>query len=228
MSTTDRVLIVSAFAPELAPLKLWLAGRAAWKFRTKIHALPVGIGAIDAATGAAMAITRTAPRAVLFIGTAGSYGPRPAIGDVAIAARIRLVSTAAVRGQGYLPKPMPAIEASSTTLRRELLLSAGLSGEGVDVAAPLGITTAVRLAALIAKTTHTAVENLEVFGVARAATRARVPFGAILGITNRVGPKAHAEWMEHQATAAASACAVAAAWIEDRFARGTGARHPRG
>ena len=219
MSTPDRVLIVSAFAPELAPLKRWLGGRAARKFRARIHTVPVGIGAIDAAAGTAMAIARTSPRVVLFVGTAGSYGPRPAIGEVAIAARIRLVSTAAVRAQAYLPKPMPAIEASHPSLRRELLLSAGLIGEGVDVAAPLGITTSTGLAVLIAKTTHAAVENLEVFGVARAATHARVPFGAILGITNRVGPKAHVQWLEHEASASSRACAVVAAWLEDRFDR---------
>ena len=213
------ILVVSAFAPELAPLKRWLAGPAGRGFKSIVHLIPVGIGAIDAAVGAAEAVAQTAPDVVLFVGTGGSYGSRPAIGDVAIAARIRLVSTAALRAQGYLPKPMHVLDATDAPLRRELLLSAGGLGCVTDVATPLGITTAPPLVELVAGKTRADVENLEVFGVARAVSRARLPFGALLGITNRVGPRAHAEWLEHQEKATASACAVAASWLEARFGR---------
>lgn len=211
------ILVVSAFAPELAPLKRWLAGPAGRRYKSIVHAIPVGIGAVDAAAGAAEAIAQVAPDVVLFVGTAGSYGARPAIGDVAIAARIRLVSTAALRAQGYLPKPMHVLDATDAPLRRELLLSAGGLGHVTDVATPLAITTAPRLLNLVAGRTRADVENLEVFGVARAVARAQLPFGALLGIANRVGPKAHVEWLAHRETATASACAVAASWIEGRF-----------
>lgn len=217
MSRSASILIVSAFAPELAPLKRWLAGPAGRRLKPIVHAIPAGIGAIDAAVGTAEAIAQVSPDVVLFVGTGGSYGPRPAVGDVAIAARIRLVSTAALREQGFLPKPMHVLDATDASLRRELLLSAGGIGLVTDVATPLGITTAPPLVALVAGRTNAAVENLEVFGVARAVSRARLPFGALLGITNRVGPNAHRQWVDHQAAATAAACAVAASWLEARF-----------
>jgi len=227
VSRKPSVLIVSAFAPELAPLARWLAGPSGRRFKTIVHAVPVGIGAIDAGVGAAAAIAQITPDVVLFVGTGGSYGRRPAIGDVAIAARIRLVSTAALRAQGYLPKPMHVLDATDAPLRRELLLSAGGRGCVTDVATPLSITTAPPLVELVAGKTRADVENLEVFGVARAVSRARLPFGALLGITNRVGPQAHREWVAHQAQATAAACAVAASWLEGRFAGVRPARRTR-
>src|SRR6185436_6947309 len=120
------------------------------RFKSIVHPIPAGIGAIDAAVGAAEAIVHTAPDVVLFVGTGGSYGSLPAIGDVAIAARIRLVSTAALRAQGYLPKPMHVLDATDPSLRRELLLSAGGLGCVTDVATPLSITTAPPLVELVA------------------------------------------------------------------------------
>ncbi len=217
-SAKGSVLIVSAFAPELAPLVAWLRGRRAKA--SGVRCASVGIGLVDAAAGAAAAIARVGPRAVLFVGTAGSYGARPTIGQVAVARRIHLASTAVVRGQGYLPAPMQRTVLADGPLRRALLRAGPPSAATADVATPLAITSARRLGSALAAAHSATVENLEAFAVARAAERAGLPFAAVLGIANRVGPEAHREWVRHQVRATEAACAVVAAWLEGLSTRG--------
>ena len=43
------------------------------------------------------------------------------------------------------------------------------------------------------------VEHMESWSVAAAAEAAGVPFVALLGITNEVGPEAHAQWLANRA-----------------------------
>ena len=211
------MLIVSAFAPELAPLEAWLRVRRARA--SGVRCASVGVGLVDAAAGAAAAIARVRPRAVLFVGTAGSYGAHPAIGQVAVARRIHLASTAVVRGQGYLPAPMPRTVMADGPLRRALLRAGKPNATEAEIATTLAITKARRLGSALAAAHSVTVENLEVFAVARAAVRAGLPFAAVLGIANRVGPAAHREWLRHQAGATEAACAVVAAWLEGRGTR---------
>ncbi|HEY4183982.1 MAG TPA: hypothetical protein VGP07_02895 [Polyangia bacterium] len=212
-SRTREILIVSAFAPELAPLARWLEGDGRALSR-RLACLPVGIGLVDAAAGAAEAMARVHPELVIFIGTAGSYGGGPAIGEVAIARRLRLVSTAVLRKQGYLPGPMRQMTTADRALQGELLRAGRPNARAADVATPLAITRTRGLAARIASAASATVENLEAFAVARAAERGSARFAAILGIANQVGPAAHRQWVAHQAQATAAACAVASTWLE--------------
>jgi len=205
------VLIVSAFAPELAPLVAWLNEPARRALRARVACVPAGIGAIEAAAGAAAAIAERRPRVVLFVGTAGSYGATPAIGSVAVARRICLAPTAVLRGEAYLPGPMTREVSADAPLRR------ALRGSGkthvADVATTIGITRGRALAARIATATGCTVENLEAFAVACAAGRAGTPFAAVLGVSNRVGPTAHREWLTHAAQATRAACSVIERWL---------------
>jgi len=73
------------------------------------------------------------------------------------------------------------------------------------VACPLAITRTAALARRIAAT-GAALENLEAFAVARAAAAARLPFAAVLGVSNIVGPRAHAEWRANHLAASRAAC----------------------
>lgn len=213
------VLIVSAFAPELGPLSAWLRDEERESNLSSPICSPVGIGLVDAAAGAAAEIERTRPRAVLFVGTAGSYGRQPAIGQAVVARRVHLASTAVVRGQGYLPAPMRRVVTADAGLRRALLRAGRSNAAAADVASSLAITRSLRLAGQLAIAHSTAVENLEAFAVATAARRAGVRFGAVLGIANHVGPQAHREWSKHQARATAAACAVVIAWLAETSAR---------
>src|SRR3954470_21533270 len=112
-------LVLSAWEPEIAPLR-----RLARAFdRERLALATVGVGAVDAAIGAAAAIAAARPARVIFIGTAWAY-PRGratgAIGAVAIAGELALVSTAALRGDGYLPEPLATRAPTAGTLRAAL------------------------------------------------------------------------------------------------------------
>lgn len=207
--------MLSAFEPELAPLRAALA-RAVFS-PAAVRCAPAGIGAVDAAIGAAREIAARRPRLVLFVGTAGGYGAGAGarIGAVVVGQRIVLASTASARGDGYLPAPMSATVDTDPAVRQALLRSSGQSPLLLgDVATPLAITSAARLGQLLARTTGAAVENLEAFAVARAAALAGIPCGAVLGVSNQVGPGAHAQWLRHQALATRAACRV----VEDYLA----------
>src|SRR6185295_1351675 len=78
------------------------------------------------------------------------------------------------------------------------------------VACPVAITRSAALGRQIARRTGTFLENLEAFAVARAARAAKVPFAAVLGVANRVGPEGHREWRAHHQAASRAACAVIA------------------
>jgi purine-nucleoside phosphorylase len=206
-------LVLSAFEPELAPLRPLVRGV------RQVTLSPVGIGAVDAAIGAARAIARARPRRVIFVGTAGVYpgGRRrdaASIGDVVVPAALHCVSTAALRELGYLPQPQVVRATPSPALRRALAPSAATDEQ--VVACPLAITRSAALARRIVASTGASVENLEAFAVARAAETAGVEFAAVLGIANQVGPSAHREWLAHHRQASAAAAQVIAAYFSRR------------
>jgi purine-nucleoside phosphorylase len=217
----DRVLILSAWEPEIAALRRSLARASARAVARATICRAVGVGAVDAGIGAARAIAEMAPARVLFIGTAGSY-PDVAlawpVGAVVLPETFVLPSTAALRGDGYTPAPMVLRESAAPALWAELRRAAPEVGPCGVATSPLAITQTTALARRIARATGAVVENLEVFSVARAATILAVPMIAVLGIANRVGPHAHAEWRRHHLAASKAACAVAWAWLRDRGA----------
>jgi futalosine hydrolase len=205
-----KTLVVSAWGPEIAPLRRVARGR-----REGLVLRPVGVGPVEAAVGAAAALAAHRPERVIFVGTAGVYpnGRRTApLASVAIADQLSLISTAAVRGDGYLPEILPAREASAKALRAAL--RAGDPAVALaHVACPLAITRSAALARRIVRATGAVLENLEAFAVARAARAAKVPFAAVLGVANRVGPEGHQEWRAHHHAASRAACAVVGNWF---------------
>jgi nucleoside phosphorylase len=208
-----RTLVVSAFEPEIAPLRPLLADR------RDVQADPVGIGAIDAAVGAARAIAAARASRVIFVGTAGIYPhgtlTAAAIGAAAIAGELNSVSTAALRGDGYLPELVVVRARSSETL--VAALAAGGRGRvrhPLGVACPMAITRSAKLARQIAGATGATLENLEAFAVCRAADAAGIPFAAVLGVANRVGPAGHREWLEHHRAASRAACRLVARFLK--------------
>lgn len=218
------ILVLSAFDPELAPLR---AAQKRGDLPRSVWCTPAGIGAIDAAVGACTAITALGPAGVLFIGTAGSYGDTVPLGGVAIARKVTLASTAVARGDGYVPAPMTMRGTTDAALRQGLFRSGPRATTFVaDVAAPLAITKRAALGARLATATGATVENLEVFAVARAAALLDVPFCAVLGIANRVGPRAHAEWLAHQAGATQAASAVILEFLRGRTRTTTSRQKP--
>jgi nucleoside phosphorylase len=211
-----RTLVVSAFEPEVEPLRRLVRGARG------VELGPVGIGAIDAAVGAAQAIAAARPERVIFVGTAGIYGQgrpaRAAIRTAVVASELFCASSAVLRGDGYLPGPM-VLRVETSRRLRPLLAACASDGNGhgrepLPVASPLAITRSAALGRRIAAATGAAVENLETFAVARAAEAAGVEFGAVLGIANRVGPTGHEEWLRNQREASRVACELVARFLD--------------
>jgi nucleoside phosphorylase len=82
------------------------------------------------------------------------------------------------------------------------------------VACPMAITRSEAMGLRIAAATGASLENLETFSVARAAKAAGVPFGAVLGIANRVAPIGHEQWLRHHREASRAACDLVARFLE--------------
>jgi futalosine hydrolase len=209
-------LVLAAWEPEIAPLRR--LARACDPARLALAT--VGVGAVDAAIGAITAIAAALPAQVIFLGTAGAY-PRgratAALGTVAVASELRLVSTAAQRGDGYLPEPLATSAPTSARLGTAVAASARgrQSVPMLAVACPIAVTRSATLGRHLAHATGAALENLEAFAVARAAAAAGVDaVTAVLGISNRVGPRGHQEWRAHHLAASRAACRLVWSFLD--------------
>jgi nucleoside phosphorylase len=145
----------------------------------------LGVGMLAAGIATAELLARGAGALVL-VGTAGAYPGGPAIGTVVTARRVGLGSAGATAGLGYVPLAPEPIE---------LTAAAGLPA--YDVLCLTAITTDPALAARLGGDWQ--IEHMEAFGVALACARAGVPLTVVLGVTNAVGPDAHAQWRANRA-----------------------------
>lgn len=149
----------------------------------------VGVGPVVAAASAARFLERDRPDRVVLIGTAGAYPGGPCIGQAVSASWVALSWGVAAMGLGYTPRPPEPVSCDSA-------MAATLELSEHAVLTVGAITTDRTLARRIAD--GYTVEHLEAFGVAWACYQAGVPFAAVLGITNDVGPDAHVQWLTHR------------------------------
>ncbi len=156
----------------------------------------VGVGPIMAAVRAATLIAQQRPTGVVLVGTAGAYAGGPSIGTAIASTRLGLSYGVAALGLGYVPRAPPPVPGDSQMLAR-------LDLPGHAVLTVGAITTDPALAGRLSEAWT--VEHLEAFGVAWACHQAGVPFVAVLGITNDVGPEAHVQWLTHRDHAQAAA-----------------------
>jgi purine-nucleoside phosphorylase len=161
---------------------------------------PLGVGHTVAAARMATLLAESRPSAVVMLGTAGSYQGGPEVGTAVAARRVGLSLGVAVMGLGYVPRP-PVPCACDTRLLDRLDLPA------VDVLSVGAVTTDEVLASRLSDGWQ--IEQMEAYGAAHACAQAGVPFVGIFGISNRVGPEAHVEWMEHRGEAREQARAAA-------------------
>lgn len=146
----------------------------------------VGVGPVVAAARAAAILVQRKPDFVVMVGTAGSYAGGPPVGIAVAASRVALSYGVAAMGLGYVPRPPAPVACDEGLLRR-------LDVPRHAVLTTGAITTDVDLASRIAD--DYTVEHLEAFGVAVACQQQGVPFVAVLGISNTVGPDAHTQWL---------------------------------
>lgn len=200
----DKLLVLAAFGPEIAPL----SGHAA---SLGIDTGLVGVGLVAASRGAALAIADKKPAGVVLVGTCGAYdGAGRAIGDVVVGSRIGLASSAAARGEGALLSSLTA------WLEPDRALTAALDAHGATpavVSTTLALTTDDGLARKLRATYACDVEHLEAYAVASACEAAKVPFACVLGVANRVGSSGREEWLLHHEAVEARVAHVVKAWL---------------
>jgi purine-nucleoside phosphorylase len=183
-------LLLAAFPPELCGLDE--APPPGWRVAT------TGVGALAAAAATARLLAEARPSRVLFVGTCGAYDARLPIGHLLSATAVLAVSLDVLQGRAY--RPSLEVTRWAATLP--------LPFPGAVVAVPPGITVDPAGAALLGALAP--AEHLELTGVFAAAHAAGVPVGAVLGVANRVGPAAHAEWKaNHAAVSRALVAALA-------------------
>lgn len=167
---------------------------------------PLGVGPVAAGVRMARLLAERQPSGVVLIGTAGSYAGGPAIGAACKVRRVGLVDGVAMMGLGYTPRPPAPIPCNPRLLSYIDLPACDVLTVGAITTDPL-LTERLR--------DGWQVEHLEAFGAAFACVDAGVPFAAVLGIANRVGPDAHAQWLTHRSAAQAAAREAIVAACDD-------------
>ncbi len=175
-------LVVAAVAAELGELP----GRA------------LGVGPVRAAASMARLIVENAPDSVILVGSCGAYGAVP-VGAVRVASALGTGDAGAAVGRGYVPLPPPVLAADPA-------LAGAVDAPGARVLTLAAITTDPAVAAVLGEDWD--LEHMEAYSAAHACAAAGVPFVAVLGVANRVGPGAHDEWRRHRAAAEAAAQAA--------------------
>lgn len=162
------------------------------------HAL--GVGPVRAAATTGRLLAEFAPSAVILVGSAGAYPAGPPVGSAVASARLGWADGASTQGLAYAPLAPPPVLADPSLL-------AACDVPHASVLTVPAITTDPALTAALASRDDGpwGVEHLEATAVALACAQVGVPFLALLGIANRVGPHAHEEWKQHRAAAEAAA-----------------------
>jgi len=166
----------------------------------------LGVGPLRAAVAMTRLLIERSPDAVLLVGSCGVYGDRFTPGTAVVGTSLGFADTGAALGKGYVPLAPEPLNAHV---------------EGVPVGVPLAsVLTLVAITsdaqAAAAHGQHWDVEHMETYGAALACSEAGVPFSVVLGVANRVGPDAHAEWLANRDRAERSARQVARRWLASR------------
>lgn len=134
--------------------------------------------------------------AVFFLATAGAYSTQFALGSSHLVSAVGWSDGDLLQGKAYLPGLKSGEERMLSVL--EPFATSPLSALSTP-----GITITSELAQVLSQGSD--FENLELYGVALAATDFGVPWGAVLGVSNVVGPDAHPQWRENHLAASQSA-----------------------
>ncbi len=233
-STPPRLLLLSATEFEVAPLTEGLRALAltpalpdGWRARTgtiggaACVAVATGVGKVNAAALAALAVNSLRPSVVLVVGIGGAFpGADLHVGEVAMALSETHMDTgvghgAAWSGMESMGFPLlPATTARPTPAynRFELPATVTALAERIGVmAAHFGTAEAVtadpHTARLLAHTHGVAVESMEGAAVAQVAAALGLPAFELRGVSNMVGDRDKANWRVPDAVAAACAAA---------------------
>ena len=162
---------------------------------------PLGVGPVVTAARMSTILRERQPSGVVMVGTAGVYQGGPAVGTAVVAERVGLSEGVAAMGLGYVPRAPQPLTCDARLLER-------LVGPRVSVLTVSAITTDSVLAGRLSDGWQ--IEQMEAYGAAVACAQANVPFAAVYGISNVVGPNAHTQWLAYRHEAQLNALAVVA------------------
>lgn len=181
------LLICSAFLPEIRLLQ-----QHAQTFPNVVTAT-LGVGLVSAASSISSILENQSITRILFTGTCGLLTPTPiALGAIVRAKTIYSGDVTSFTGENFIPDIMPITVTPTRFMKPKTPL------QDCDVFSPLSITHSTGGADVLRKRFPDGVaENLECFAVAWNAAQREIPFEAILGVSNTIGPVGHAEWLTH-------------------------------
>jgi purine-nucleoside phosphorylase len=177
-----QTLFLAAHASELKPLvdlgrkHLLLEGETAF--------LAAGVGPVAATFGLTHFLEDYRPKQIIAVGTAGVINEKNfKIGDVVVA---KSAGTASGFASVYTPKLQP----------QKIVISVGAGFKAARIYSPQEITRDENWQGLLSKRYD--VEHLESFAFALVAKKFRIPIRIFLGLTNVIGPQAHAQWLKNR------------------------------
>jgi len=175
---TKSLLICSAIEAELDTLKPVCD-------RLGADRLVCGIGNVEAGIALSRRLADVHYTEVIFTGSCGVYGSFSGTYESAFSCEFVQKDLGLMLGRAHSPA------------NKHVLHKAGPLGRKLGEGMRTGVTNcpdSVSLDLSGADTSGVAFENLECFGLARAAEIAGVHFSAVFAVTNAVGPSGSAQW----------------------------------
>lgn len=195
----ETILVLSAVQREQQYLNVGKSG-------SNLKLGVCGVGPVDAGIQTAKLISVLKPTQVWFIGTAGVYPDRYlSPGDVVIGSEFLFGDTGLSAGTSYVPE-IQMMKSEPVTLCLEPTFPFKVKN-GKILTVP-SITKSEKSAVELRDHFGADAEHLEVFSVWRACNLFHIPFSAVLGISNIVGPEAHEQWKLWQDPAVKHASSV--------------------
>ncbi len=161
----------------------------------------LGVGFLAAATSLERILNENPNiKNIYFIGTAGSYNKNLAIEDLVQVTKAGLLNLGTVLDKAYVPQPYPQVSAK---------INPGLNVKLVDCLSAMEITKSIEYSQIIVekhKRERELVENMELYGLATVANKHRIPWTALLGITNFTDVDGHQNWKDNHSKVSQKLC----------------------
>lgn len=200
----SQLIVISAVDFEIRPLLDQLA-----KSGRNCSSMHTGIGALAAAASAREIASRAQGAHVVFIGTAGTFGEfkKPWL---CTARRVCWLPSGERTGISY-GIPVGHLPCESLSPDHSL----GLEAKTVICSPSISLTRDFAACWSDQLDPHECVENLEIWSCIRGLKQTVQRIDVILGITNQVGPDAHAQWKKWHLDAAEMTASHVARWLDE-------------
>jgi nucleoside phosphorylase len=187
-----KTLIMAAYHKELKPF--CAISDTNFIIKNNIAYFTSCVGAVPATYHLTQFLTKFKPSFIISLNTAGIINSNKlTIGDVVLA---KTLTPSSHLKDVYSPQLIKAIQTKPNKLLKELALPSQKL-KTVTVYCPQDISSSARLKRELLSVGHDA-ETMEAYAYHYVANQFNIPIISLLGLTNRIGPKAHAEWLENE------------------------------